>query len=234
MIVLHGIWNTNESGRLHLWAETSNLATTDSRHSTKLAGAQKPRLHPFALMRDDLVETVGELLGGLHLQDAETDTLTMRLPSTTKGPSPSPELVLSQPRDTKQEAEFRWWYMVTAALDAGTALDFLLALPDRPPMGIAFGSDLRFWVEAARFCLELLTRQCFVPTLHEVVQGRTRACRANWEIFCRRRTKNGCNGSRVRCRRSAGHLCRLKRELCRFCRRVCSTFSIRAQMHLCA
>ncbi len=183
MIVLHGIWNTNESGRLHLWAETSNLATTDSRHSTKLAGAQKPRLHPFALMRDDLVETVGELLGGLHLQDAETDTLTMRLPSTTKGPSPSPELVLSQPRDTKQEAEFRWWYMVTAALDAGTALDFLLALPDRPPMGIAFGSDLRFWVEAARFCLELLTRQCFVPTLHEVVQGRTRACRANWEIL---------------------------------------------------
>ncbi|MBV9712067.1 MAG: DEAD/DEAH box helicase, partial [Ktedonobacteraceae bacterium] len=183
MIVLHGIWNRTEAGKFHLWAEASNPAKTDSRRSTKLAGAQRPRLHPFALMHDEMLEEVGELLGGLPLQDAETDTLTMRLPSTAKGPLPSPELVLSQPMDNKQMAEFRWWYMVTAALDAGTALDFLLALPDRSPMGMAFGSDLRFWIETARFCLELLTRQCFVPTLHEVVQGRTATCRANWEIF---------------------------------------------------
>ncbi len=50
-------------------------------------------------------------------------------------------------------------------------------------LGIAYGSDLRFWIEAARFCLELLTRQCFVPALHEVAQGRTVTCRADWEVF---------------------------------------------------
>jgi SNF2 family DNA or RNA helicase len=182
LIVLHAIWNINESGKLHLWAETANLAKSDARRSTKLTETQKPRLHPFTLMRDDLVETLGGLLGGLPIQDAETDTLTMRLPSTAKEPFPSPELVLAQPMDSKQ-AEFRWWYMVTAALHAGNALDFLLALPDRPPMGMAFGSDLRFWIEAARFCLELLTRQCFVPVLDEVTQGRTMTCRAGWEVF---------------------------------------------------
>lgn len=183
MIVLHSTWDTKEAGKLHLWVETAELAKMEVRRSGKLAGTQKPRLHPFALMRDGVVETLGELIGGLHLQDAETDTLTMRLPSTAKGPIPSPELLLSQPSENKQDVEFRWWYMVTAALDAGDALDFLLSLPARPPIGMAFGSDLRFWIETARFCLELLTRQCFVPALHEGAPGRMVSCRATWEAF---------------------------------------------------
>ncbi|HEY5001869.1 MAG TPA: SNF2 helicase-associated domain-containing protein, partial [Ktedonobacteraceae bacterium] len=157
------------------------MAKTNAGHTTKQTGTQRPRLHPFALTRDALVETAGELPDDLHIQNTETDTLTLRLPSTTKEPLPSPELILAQPIDTTQ-AEFKWWYMVTAALHAGNALDFLLALPDRPPTGMAYGSDLRFWIEAARFCLELLTRQSFVPTLHEVTPGRTMTCRASWEV----------------------------------------------------
>ncbi len=182
MIVLHALWHTHESGKLHLWAETSKMAKTNAGRTTKQTDTQRPRLHPFALTRDDLVEVAGEMPDDLHIQNVETDTLTVRLPSTTKEPLPSPELILSQPGDTTQ-AEFRWWYMVTAALHAGNALDFLLTLPDRPPAGIAFGSDLRFWIEAARFCLELLTHQSFVPTLHEVAPGRTITCRASWEAF---------------------------------------------------
>ncbi len=182
MIVLHALWHTRDSGKLHLWAETSKMAKTSTGRITKQIDTQRPRLHPFALTRDDLLATAGELPDDLHIQDTETDTLTVHLPSTTKEPLPSPELVLSQPVDTTQ-AEFKWWYMVTAALHAGNALDFLLALPDHPPTGVAFGSDLRFWIEAARFCLELLTRQSFVPTLHEVAPGRTITCRADWEAF---------------------------------------------------
>ena len=181
MIVLHALWHTSESGKLHLWAETSKMAKTNAGRNTKQTATQRPQLHPFALTRDDLVQIAGELPDDLSIQNTETDTLTVRLPSTTKEPLPSPELILSQPPDTTQ-AEFRWWYMVTAALHAGNALDFLLALPDRPPTGMAFGSDLRFWIEVARFCLELLTRQSFVPTLHEVTPGRTITCRASWEV----------------------------------------------------
>ncbi len=179
MIVLHVIWETTTPGKLHLWAEASHLAKSAVRHTSKQDG--KPRLHPFALTRDDLLEASGELLGSLLAQGAGTDTVTLRLPSTVRGPLPSPELIVKQPADDKKAAEFKWWYVVSAVLDAGAALDFLLALPARAPTGIAFGSDLRFWIEAARFSLELLTRQCFVPTLHEIARGRSATCRAAWE-----------------------------------------------------
>ncbi len=183
MIVLHAIWDIETPGKLHLWAEASNLAKTAFRHTSKQAGTQKPRQHPFALMRDDLVEAIGELLGSLLIESSSTDALTLRLPSTSKGPLPSPELILTQSTDDREGTEFKWWYVVTATLDASAALDFLLALPAHSPIGMAFGSDLRFWIEAARFSLELLTRQCFVPTLHEIAQGRTTICRASWEAI---------------------------------------------------
>jgi SNF2 family DNA or RNA helicase len=179
LIVLHAVWETTTPGKLHLWAEASHLVKSAVRHTSKPDG--KPRLHPFALTRDDLLEAVGELLGSLLAQGAGTDTVTLRLPSTVRSPLPSPELILKQPMDDKKGAEFKWWYVVSAVLDAGAALDFLLALPARAPAGIVFGSDLRFWVEAARFSLELLTRQCFVPTLHESARGRSATCRAAWE-----------------------------------------------------
>ena len=183
MIVLHAIWDIDTPGKLHLWAEASNLAKAAFRHTSKQAGTQKPRQHPFALMRDDLVEAIGELLGSLLIESSSTDALTLRLPSTSKGPLPSPELILTQSTDDREGTEFKWWYVVTATLDASAALDFLLALPAHSPVGMAFGSDLRFWIEAARFSLELLTRQCFVPTLLEIAQGRTTICRASWEAI---------------------------------------------------
>ncbi len=179
MIVLHAVWETTTPGKLHLWAEASHLVKSAARYTPKQDG--KPRLHPFALTRDDLLEAASELLGSLLAQSAGTDAVTLRLPSTGSGPLPSPELILKQPMDDKKGAEFKWWYVVSAVLDAGAALDFLLALPSRAPTGIAFGSDLRFWIEAARFSLELLTRQCFVPTLHESAHGRNATCRAAWE-----------------------------------------------------
>ncbi len=180
MIVLHALWETTTPGKLHLWAEASHLVKSAARHTPKQDG--KPRQHSFALTRDDLVEATGELLGSLLAESAGTDAVTLRLPSTVRGPLPSPELILKQSVDDKKEAQFRWWYVVSAVLDAGAAQDFLLALPARAPAGIAFGSDLRFWIEAARFSLELLTRQCFVPALHESAHGRTATCQAAWEV----------------------------------------------------
>ncbi|HEV2659085.1 MAG TPA: hypothetical protein VGU68_00685, partial [Ktedonobacteraceae bacterium] len=179
MIVLHAVWETTTPGKLHLWAEASHLVKSVVHRTSKQD--DKPRLHPFALTRDDLLEASGELLGSLLAQGAGTDTVTLRLPSTVRGPLPSPELILKQPADDKKGAAFKWWYVVSAVLDAGAALDWMLALPARAPAGIAFGSDLRFWIEAARFSLELLTRQCFVPTLHESASGRNATCRAAWE-----------------------------------------------------
>jgi len=59
------------------------------------------------------------------------------------------------------------WDINTLALYSDDALDFLVSLPSQSPHGFAFGSSLRFWVEAAKFSLELIVRQCFIPTVTE-------------------------------------------------------------------
>jgi hypothetical protein len=119
--------------------------------------------------------------------------LTIFLPSVSKRPLPSPELILDEePGDQKvgaagQSPRLLPWEMATLALNPGLALDLLVSLPNRPPRGVAFGSSLRFWVEAAKFSLELLTRQSFVPTLQEIQAEHPPqddgvvACRAAWE-----------------------------------------------------
>jgi SNF2 family DNA or RNA helicase len=180
LLVLHAIWENGPPARLHLWVETTPPGAAVSR-AGKQAARQKPRLHPFMLAHDELLEAVGELAGSPLAESAESGFMTLRLPSTTKGPLPSPELVLEQASEKPQAIEFRQWNVVTLRLDAGAALDFLLALPASAPHGTAFGQSLRFWAQAAQFCYELITQQCFVPALHQARQNGVATYSAAWE-----------------------------------------------------
>ena len=107
--------------------------------------------------------------------------LALRLPSVTSGPLSSPELLLDEKHSDSQGAELGWWNVATLQLDASHALDFLLRLPNQSPHGVAFSGSLRFWNEAATFAFELITRQCFMPSLHESQRGNAITCRATWE-----------------------------------------------------
>ena len=106
----------------------------------------------------------------------------MRVPSTSKGPLPSPELIIEKENEDLSTAGFEQWNILTLTLDAHTALDFLLSLPNDLPHAIAFGSSLRFWSEVAKFSFELITRQCFVPTMQETRQNGAIVYRAAWEV----------------------------------------------------
>src|SRR5205085_6762481 len=163
--------------QLHIWAESSELATFSSARRPK----QKTRQHPFALAHQALLESVGQLSGTLLVKSAGSGTLALRLPSTPKGPLPSPELIVEKENEDLSTAAFDLWNIPGLTLDPNTALDFLLALPNEPPHGIAFGSSLRFWSEVAKFSFELITRQCFVPTLQEARQNGASIYRAAWE-----------------------------------------------------
>jgi len=62
------------------------------------------------------------------------------------------------------------WSVTGLALPAELALGFLATLPTEqsaPPPQVRLGADVRFWAVAARFALELLARQRFVPALAE-------------------------------------------------------------------
>ena len=179
MIVLHALWDQVGAARLHFWAEESPQQLVDAtRRGRRPSAAVRP--HPFAVSAESLREILGELGGGLLIREAVAGVLTLRLPSTARGPFSSPELVREEAIEPSPQM-FAAWEVPTLALDAGGALDLLLALPVAAPTGSAFGSALRFWIIAARLAFELLTRQCYMPALRASDVDGEISLRAAWD-----------------------------------------------------
>jgi len=161
MIALHAIW----TGRaLHLWGEES--ASPRSGVRRRPAKHPQPRAHPFAAGIDRLREATVGLGVSTSLTGAVEDRLTLVLPSLEAGPMPSPQLIRDD--DTGSETSGRKvhlapWTIPSLVLSPAEALEFLCALPGAPPSDIALGASARYWAEAARFVLELLARQQFLP-----------------------------------------------------------------------
>ena len=128
MIVVHTLWDNLVTGQLRIWAESSALPLTISKRTGTSSKVDTARPHPFAFAREPLVEALSDLAGSLLMKDADTESLSLRLPSSAKRPLPSPQLLLNETIDV-QGVELKPWNVVTLTLDAGWAMDFLLALP---------------------------------------------------------------------------------------------------------
>ena len=161
MQVLHAIWNGDE---LCLWAEASALPLAAPPRRGRPPKNPKPRTHPFSLPADMLSEIVESTFGQTP---SGTGTMSLLLPSTQRGPLPSPWLVREEEYDHGKATALAGWNVETLIFDPGSAFDLLLDLPASPPHGTAFGSSLRFWTEAALFSLALITEEQFVPTIRE-------------------------------------------------------------------
>jgi SNF2 family DNA or RNA helicase len=179
LIVLHAIWDYLESASLHIWAESSEQPLIVARRQGRPSKAEKTLAHPFALSTEDLREVMGEFAGSLQAVQTRASTLNLRLPSTSQGPWPSPELLLEQ--EGLSATAFQNWQVATLALNPDLALDFLSGLPDQPPRGSAFGAALCFWSTAARLAFELLSRQAYMPAVQEFHQEGIALYRAAWE-----------------------------------------------------
>jgi SNF2 family DNA or RNA helicase len=156
MLVLHSIWDRE---RLHFWAESSIRPLKHSESArTHKKGLTKP--HPFAISCGDLESQLPETSGS----SGSPETLTLRLPSTNKGPLPSPWLILE---DTVSEkaTDLKDWTVETLSFELEQAIDLLIDLPSYPPQGIVLGSSIRFWSDLAMFSLELIAREQFVPQI---------------------------------------------------------------------
>jgi len=182
VIVLHALWDI--CGKLHLWAESSTPADTAPRRGKR--PSKKSDSHPFALSPDSLGELIAAISGDLTGGDIRPEAITALLPSTRERPLPSRELLrfgdsgIPETGATR-EISLAPWRIATLSMAADVALDFLLCLPDRPPHGAIFGSSLRFWAEAAKLSIELIARQCFLPTLKEEGLEGSRQFKAAWE-----------------------------------------------------
>ncbi|HIE31741.1 MAG TPA: hypothetical protein EYP67_05085, partial [Methanosarcinales archaeon] len=159
MQVLHAIWNTD---MLYLWAESSALPLTVPTRRGRPPGKPKPRPHPFSLPGDVLGDLIVDTF---RVTPARIVTGTFLLPSTLKGPLPSPWLIREEELSSEKAKSLFAWNIETLAFEPHQAFDLLLDLPARPPHGITFGGTIRFWIEAAIFSLELIAREQFVPTI---------------------------------------------------------------------
>lgn len=167
MLVLHVLWNNTIPGQLHFWAETSeraNLQPARSRSANPKTASVRP--HPYGLAGAELLEAVSLVAGGLLAEGGSFEALNLQLPSSDKTPHPSPQLVIGDgPLGPKAE-RLAQWQVPTLAFEAPLALDVMLGLSEAPSSSLIFGESLCYWLEVARFALELLARQSFVPTVY--------------------------------------------------------------------
>lgn len=178
MLVLHAIWDSLESKKLHIWAESSKMPINVQKKSTR---SKKPKLHPFALPREKLKKILIKSSDTLDVKNLNFDILTILLPSSKKGPLPSPRLLMEVQQIYKPET-LKPWFVDTISLAPDTAMDFLLSLPAKAPRGKKYGSTLQFWIETAKFSLELISRQRFVPTFHEYKENGSKFYQAEWNV----------------------------------------------------
>jgi SNF2 family DNA or RNA helicase len=156
VIVVHGNW-LPQASRLFLWGET--------RAEVRLP----PPDHPYQVRPE---ATEGDLLAPLSdpdfRPDAEREQVTLLLPTAGEAPVPSPELLWERDVVPALSPRLAPWRVSGLTLSPESALDWLVMLPtpeELDPHRFRLGAGIRFWSVAARFALELLARQRFLPGL---------------------------------------------------------------------
>jgi hypothetical protein len=182
MYVLHALWKSEPPGSLLLWGETSEKSSIVKKPKGRQSKIPKPLPHPFALPGEKLKEIVTEISGSLIGESASFDKLAISLPSANGLPTPSPQLIRDQDEPPIAPEALQPWYVPSAVFEPGVTLDFLLSLPNHPAPAIALGASIRYWAEAAKFAIELLTLQSFFPL---VLEDKTEpvSYRAAWSAY---------------------------------------------------
>ena len=157
MRVLQAGWDI--SGELIIWGESARgIDLEKGIHETHREGNELAD-HPFSSSKELLEED-------LDLLEFDADgyrTAEIYLPSDDIGPLASPRLLALRERETKGELRLERWSMPTAFLEAAPALAFLTSIPEELPAGLILGDSFKFWLEATKLQLDLLTRGRFVP-----------------------------------------------------------------------
>jgi SNF2 family DNA or RNA helicase len=169
MLVLHSIWDMET---FYLWAESSLLplaakkSPLDKSSENLSDNSSEPSApHPFALSGLGLKSHLSSAKD-FRLQGESVQTLKLRLPSSKKGPLPSPWLLRDDSLPEKA-ISLRAWTVQALAQKAPDALDPLLDLPVPPSPGMAFADSLSFYSRLALFSLELVAREQFMPALRK-------------------------------------------------------------------
>lgn len=176
MIVLHGTWKPAASivdqGQFFLWGEDSSKPLKRRGRPPKITSGEA-RTHNFQASDNDLLHIIESLdleYGtGIDAKAHPADA-TFLLPSFSKYPQPSPDMLVEDEGNNNDEpAEMAYWKINGLCISPQYAVllfnSFTGAWMEND--GYTIGTDLRFWSKASKFAMELLTKQHFIPGLVE-------------------------------------------------------------------
>lgn len=170
MIVLHGTWKppatVEERGDFFIWGESSTPARLKRRGRPR---AGIPRSHPFQASKDDILKIITALdFANSGIKKAHPDSVFITLPSFSKSPQASPDLIREEDGEYGHEkVGLSAWKIDGLSLPPEDAVSLLAMLSGfwTGIDGFAIGIDFRFWSKVSKFAMELLSKQHFVPGL---------------------------------------------------------------------
>ncbi|NLW07043.1 MAG: DEAD/DEAH box helicase [Clostridia bacterium] len=188
MVILHGTWlrdnTTRPNGRFFVWGETR-----EGYEKLRPRGIRKNvQPHPFQAAEHELIAALLDLsqgkYKGIPLVSPGLTKTRLLLPSTNYGPLPSAELKQLPifrdkiKRDQSTPALVPW-LVHGVTVSQVWVIDILGRLAGkncRTAQGTIAGADFCYWGQVAKFALELLVRERFIPGVAEARSG-SRACK---------------------------------------------------------
>ncbi len=177
MEVLHSIWDTNN---LHIWAE--NTSKLKKKISDDIALSKVDKTHPYTASFSRLLEILKTIndFSTSKINIIEPNWLVMKLPTKQNFPVLSVENL----NDQNSNVKFSHWQINTLNLHPTDAFEFLLSIPNTPPDGLMYSNSLGFWVDVAKFCLELVMKNSYIPSIKLYGQDSSRTIfTGNWEAI---------------------------------------------------
>ena len=186
-LTLHASWLQFQGpfadGRLFFWAETlafqadalSPTTASSSTSAPRLRGPKTPS-HPGQLPINQLRMLLAEQALHLPTETMSPANATVWLPSVVGMPLARRSVVQTGARPwaaTQEEPKLACWQVTGLSMDPLPAMMFLSRLRQHAPHAfvaggaerLRIGNDLYYWSNAAKFALEVLIGQHYVPTL---------------------------------------------------------------------
>jgi hypothetical protein len=175
MIVLHGVWGKGDSRwTFYLWGETS----VDGNKSDIIEQGPSSKHHPFSATTQELHK-----VAKVNSSRIATELV---LPTFKNHKKPQPSTPLLGQVDYGNQLQLNKWVVDCLAIESVDALIYLKNISELTDNhDISYGQDLTCWSEVAKFSLELLIRQRFIPSvesldLHDDNNSSRRKYLATW------------------------------------------------------
>ncbi|MFX0093185.1 MAG: DEAD/DEAH box helicase, partial [Candidatus Hodarchaeota archaeon] len=156
-----------------LWGESSEPFQIKHKGHLSKASTRQPRLHPFQTIEKDIYGIIESLDLPSDSEKAHPENVLLLLPSFSSFPQASPELLREgegeeeEKMSIEEKLELILWKLNGFVIPPEYAVKMLISLSEvwAVTNDLVIGTDLRFWRQASKFVIGLLSKQHFIPDI---------------------------------------------------------------------